>query len=261
MRSGYSPSNSTEVNRMNKSVFLHGSAIVAACILTGGEAIAGADDAPGYVALGAEDETSPSGMITPWTWETKCLPSKSSDASWSGYAPALFGIGLGERIDKPLYRRTFCRNLNFKGRPVLFNSDWRRASPEDPENPGQSYDAFFPFAPAAATLDALDANYFVTGIKVCTNGNKDGQKARIKGFELFGSKVDFRTAKVKTGSNDTTSIAKQLTNCKDWESRRNCPANEIAVGFKGYYSMEGMVSISLICRPLLWKEGRIRPLE
>lgn len=109
----------------------------------------------------------------------------------------------------------------------------RTCSGSCPERAGATLDVYIPdWALSRQTLRAsVGANHFVTGIQICTSGQSNRTRRRIKGLRLWGARIlpDGTVRRDGVVHEDT------LPNCTVWYERQMCIGNRVAVGLRAFY--------------------------
>lgn len=73
-------------------------------------------------------------------------------------------------------------------------------------------------------------NRYISSIQVCTSGQSDPDRRRIKGIRVWSARLHGATV-VRTGE----MIEATRTNCSIWHERQICVGNRVAVGFEAHY--------------------------
>lgn len=168
---------------------------------------------------------------TTYGWTSPSWTSVSGEtASNSGIIDrpspyAIKGIMVAESGDRPhlihVTLETLCNGVCPDGPSGAAN--WLNS---DPENDVMGLGGF------GQSLDlSLDDDHYITAIQVCTSGQNNRDRRRIKGLRIWGARLGNQGQLV--GSSEMHE--KRRTNCSDWYPRLECPAGKVAVGLRGYF--------------------------
>lgn len=89
-------------------------------------------------------------------------------------------------------------------------------------------------------------DHYANAIQVCTNGNKNTAKRKIKGARLYGKRMN---SKGQLYGPETVSSF-QRPHCKTWERRVACPVGQVITGLRGYAQAKGYIGLAPRCSAL-----------
>lgn len=87
------------------------------------------------------------------------------------------------------------------------------------------------FAISDRTRVTVGENRFITAIQVCTTGQSDSRRRRIKGLRVWSARI------TASGQVDRTQqmVEDRQSNCAIWHEKQMCIGNRVAVGLRAYY--------------------------
>jgi hypothetical protein len=100
-----------------------------------------------------------------------------------------------------------------------------------------------PATGAMKTAAFTGSRDFVRGVSVCTSG----AIPQVRGIRIDAASVN-KDGTVSNAAEPSKTVT--LGGCSNWQPARYCPADQIAVGAKAYFTASGFTGLALQCKAL-----------